>query len=56
MGYAFVPPHNPGDYPPTMGNSQEQALGTEHFQQNQAIFRKYIAVDGAIQNQIFTEV
>ena len=21
-GYVFVPPHNPGDYPPTMGTSQ----------------------------------
>ena len=25
MGYTFFPPHNPGYYPPTMGNSQEQA-------------------------------
>ena len=31
MGYMFVPPHNPGDYPPTMGTAQEQALGTKKF-------------------------
>ena len=28
-GYAFVPPHNPGGYPPTMGTAQDQGLGTE---------------------------
>ena len=32
-GFAFVPPHNPGDYPQSMGSAQEQALGTEKFQQ-----------------------
>ena len=48
MGYALVPPHNPGDYLPKMGTSQEQALGTEKFLQKQALFRKYTAVDGAI--------
>ena len=31
MEYSFVPPHNPVDYPPTMGTSQEQALRTEQF-------------------------
>ena len=30
-GYAFVPPHNPRNYPPTMGTAQEQALRTERF-------------------------
>ena len=30
-----------------MGNAQEQALVPEKFQQNQALFRKYTAVDGA---------
>ena len=46
-GYAFVPPHNPGNYPPTMGTSQEQALGTEGFRKNQALSRRCNAVDGA---------
>ena len=35
-----------------MVTSQEQALGTENFRQNQAIFRKYTAVDGVIKTQI----
>ena len=39
-----------------MINSQEQALGIEKFQQNQALFRKYSAVDGAFKNQIVTAV
>ena len=30
-GFAFVPPHIPGDYPQSMGSSQEQALETEKF-------------------------
>ena len=29
--FLFVPFHNPGNYPPTMGNAQEQALVTEKF-------------------------
>ena len=29
--HAFVPPHNPGNYPPTMGTAQDQVLGTERF-------------------------
>ena len=37
-----------------MGNAQEQALRTEKFQQNQALFQKYTAVEGALKNQIFT--
>ena len=40
MGFSFVPPHNPGNYPQSMRNAQEQALGTEKFQQKQALFRK----------------
>ena len=40
-GYAFVLPHNPGDYPPTMGTAQNQALITESFRQNQALFIRY---------------
>ena len=43
-GYAFVPPHNPGDCPPTKGTAQEKVLGTERFQQNHAIFRRYTAM------------
>ena len=34
MGYAFVPLHNSGNYPPTMVTYQDQALGTERLQQN----------------------
>ena len=30
-GFAFVPPHNPCDYPQSIGSAQEQALGTENF-------------------------
>ena len=45
--FLFVPMHNPGDYPQSIGNVQEQALGTEKFRQNQALLRKYTAVDGA---------
>ena len=54
--FAFFLPHNPDDYPQIMGNTQEQALGTENFRQNQALFRKYTAVDGALKNQITTVV
>ena len=55
-GFAFVLPQNPGDYPPTMGNAQDQALVTEKFQQNQALLRKYTAVDRASKNKIIAEV
>ena len=54
--YAFVPPHNRGDYSPKMGATQEQALETENFGQNQALFRRYAAVDGNVKNQIVTAV
>ena len=27
-GFTFVPPHNPYNYPQSMGSAQEQALGT----------------------------
>ena len=30
-GFEFVPPHNTGKYPQSMGNSQEKALRTEKF-------------------------
>ena len=55
-GFAFVPPYNPGDYPQSMGSAQEQALGTEKFRQNQALFQKKNAVDGALKKQIVTSV
>ena len=55
-GFAFVPPHNPGDYPQSMGNAQEQALRTEKFGQNQALFHKYISVERALKRQIVTAV
>ena len=55
-GFAFVPPHNPCNYPQRMGNTQEQALGTEKFRQNQVLFRKYTAVYGDLKKQIVTTV
>ena len=47
-GYAFVPPHNPRNYPLTMGTAQEQALRTETFQQNQVLFRRFTYVEIAL--------
>ena len=55
-GFAFVWPHNPGKYSQIMGSSQEQALVTENFRQNQALFRKYTAVDRFLNKHIFTSV
>ena len=55
-GFAFVPLHNPGDYPQIMGSAQEQALGTEMFRKDQALFRKYTAVDVALKKKIVTAV
>ena len=55
-GHTFVPPHNPGDYPPTLGTAQEQTLGTEIFRQNQVLFRWYTAVDGALKEHMITAV
>ena len=49
-GFAFMPPHNLGDCPSTMGNAQDQALRTEKFRQNHALFRKYTSVDGTLKN------
>ena len=37
-----------------MVNAQEQALGTENFQQNQTLFLKYTIVDGAFKKQVIT--
>ena len=39
-----------------MGSAQEQALGTEKFRQNQALFRKYTTVDRALKKHIVTAV
>ena len=39
-----------------MVTAQKQVLRTEEFQQNQAMFRKYNAVDGAVKNHIVTVV
>ena len=55
-GFAFVLPHNPGDYPQSMGIAQEQAPRNEKFRQNQALFRKYTAVERTLKNQITTEM
>ena len=49
-----MPPHNPGDYPHSVRSARQQALGTEKLRQNQALFRKYTAVDGDLKNQIVT--
>ena len=35
-----------------MGTTQEQAIVTKRFRQNQALFRRFTAVDGALKNQI----
>ena len=51
-GFQFVMPHSPVNYPQSMGIAQEQALVTEKFRHNQAMFRKYTAVDGALKNHI----
>ena len=56
MGHTFIPPHNPVNYPPTIGTTQYQALGTKRFQQNQAIFQRYTPVYRAIKKQIVTAV
>ena len=55
-GYTFVPLHNPGDYPPTMGTAQYQALRTKRFRKNQELFRRYTAKDRNLKNQILTAV
>ena len=54
--YMELPPHNPGNYPHRIGSSQEQAIGTEKFQQNQALFQNYTVVNGALKKQIVTAV
>ena len=56
MGFEFVPPHNPENYVSTMGNAQDQALRTEKFRQNQALFREYTAMNGALKKQIIMAV
>ena len=50
-GHAFLPPHNPSDYPPTMGSAQEQALGTKRLRKNQALFWHCTAIVGIIKKQ-----
>ena len=37
-----------------MGTAKVQALGTKRFRQNQALFRRLIAVEEAIKKHIFT--
>ena len=55
-GHAFVSPHNLGEYPPTLGTTQENPLRTERFCQSQALFKWYTAVDGELKKQIITTV
>ena len=55
-GHAFVSPHNPGEYPPTLGTTQENPLGTDRLCKKQALFKWYTAVDREIKKQIITTV
>ena len=55
-GFEFVHPHNPGNYPRSMVNDQEQAPETEKFRESQALFWKYIAVQGSFKKQIIMTV
>ena len=55
-GFVFVPPYNPGNLPQITGSAQEQLLRTEKFQQNQALFCNYTAVDGYLKKQIVTSM
>ena len=48
MGFVFVSLYNTVNYPKSMGNAKEQALGTKKFRQSQALFRKYTNMDGAL--------
>ena len=41
--FAFLSPHNPGDYPHRMGSAQDWALGPENFEQNQALFENTLS-------------
>ena len=50
--YTFVPLQNPDYYSPTIGIAQQQALGTERLQHNQALLRRCTAMDGVIKKQI----
>ena len=52
-GFEFVPLHNSGDYPQSMGSAKEQAIVTENFWQNQAMFQKYTAVDVTAVEPVF---
>ena len=54
--HMFVPPYNPGNYPLTIGTAQEKLIGNKRFEQNQALFRRYTAIDGAIKNKNVTAV
>ena len=54
--FEFVPLHNLDYYPPTIGNARDQGRGSENLRQNQAQFRKYTDVDGALKKQIITAV
>ena len=49
--FSFVPLHNPGNYPPTITNAQEQALRTEKIWENKALVRKFTAVDRALKTK-----
>ena len=55
-GHAFVPLHNPGNYPTETGTIQEQVTGTKSLRKNQALFRCCTAIGGAIKKQIVTEL
>ena len=44
----------PRQLPTNHGTAQEQALRTDKFRQNQALFRKHTAVGGGFKNKIAT--
>ena len=46
-----MPLNNLGNYPPTLGNTQDQVFENEMFRQNQALFQKYTAVDGGLKRK-----
>ena len=54
--FEFVPLHNLDYYLPTIGNARDQGRGSENLRQNQAQFRKYTDIDGALKKQIITAV
>ena len=55
-GFCVCAVAQPRQLPTNHGTAQEQALGTDKFRQNQAMFGKYTTVGGAFKNKIATAV